>query len=373
MSKIRAIAFYLPQYHPIPENDEWWGKGFTEWTNVAKAKPLFKGHYQPHIPADLGFYDLRVPEVRESQAEMAKKYGIEGFCYWHYWFGNGKTILERPFNEVVKSGKPEFPFCLAWANETWSGIWHGNPKKILIEQSYQGKDDYLKHFYFVLDAFKDIRYIRVQNKPIFIIYRPQQIPDIKYFINLWQDLAIKEGLNGIHFIMNDNVMDPQSFGYDATINTNVYFKGYQANILTHAFNKVFFILKNEIDQYNKITLRAKKIFKIPNTCYYEEYVKNCNNHKLRENEYPILIPNWDNTPRSGYNGIVLKNSCPELFQVITRKVLKQLSLKEDGERILFIKSWNEWAEGNHLEPDLKFGTALLEILQEELNNVSELY
>src|SRR4051812_32599778 len=139
---VRAIAHYLPQFHPIPENDEWWGKGFTEWTNVAKARPLFKGHWQPRLPADLGFYDLRVPEVREAQAEMARTYGLEGFIYYHYWFGDGRRILERPFNEVVESGKPDFPFCLCWANATWSGVWYGESNRILVEQRYGGVEDY---------------------------------------------------------------------------------------------------------------------------------------------------------------------------------------------------------------------------------------
>ena len=168
-NKPRLIAFYLPQFHPIPENDEWWGRGFTEWTNVAKAVPLFRGHYQPHFPADLGFYDLRVPEVREAQAAMAKAYGIEGFCYYHYWFGHGRRLLERPFNEVLSSGKPDFPFCLCWANDTWTGIWHGAPNKVLIEQRYPGVEDYKAHFYALLDAFRDPRYMTVDGKKIFII------------------------------------------------------------------------------------------------------------------------------------------------------------------------------------------------------------
>jgi lipopolysaccharide biosynthesis protein len=179
--KARAIAFYLPQYHPIPENDDWWGKGFTEWTNVAKAKPMFKGHYQPRLPADLGYYDLRIPEVREAQAQMAAKHGIEGFCYWNYWFGNGRQILERPLNEILATGKPDFPFCLAWANETWSGIWHGNPKKILIEQKYLGDKDYTSYFNYLLKAFNDPRYITVEGKPLFCINAPHQIPDIVAF------------------------------------------------------------------------------------------------------------------------------------------------------------------------------------------------
>ena len=170
INKARVIAFYLPQFHPIPENDEWWMKGFTEWTNVGKARSLFPGHYQPKVPADLGYYDLRVPETRQAQADMAREYGIEGFCYWHYWFGNGKRLLERPFNEVLASGKPDFPFCLAWANESWKGFFHGvKTKQALITQLYPGEDDYIAHFETVLPAFKDPRYITVDDKPVFMI------------------------------------------------------------------------------------------------------------------------------------------------------------------------------------------------------------
>jgi lipopolysaccharide biosynthesis protein len=176
----RLIAFYLPQFHPIPENDEWWNKGFTEWTNVAKAKPLFVNHYQPRLPADLGFYDLRVPETRLAQAEMAEHYGIEGFCYWHYWFA-GKRLLEKPFNEILRLKEPDFPFCLAWANQSWSGIWHGCPDKILIRQTYPGIDDYRDHFYALLDAFGDARYLTIDNKPIFLVYQPHALPDSRQF------------------------------------------------------------------------------------------------------------------------------------------------------------------------------------------------
>ena len=195
----RLIAFYLPQFHPIPENDLWWGAGFTEWTNVAKAKPLFQRHYQPRSPADLGYYDLRVPEVRVAQAKLARDAGIEGFCYWHYWFA-GKRLLERPFNEVLNSGEPDYPFCLGWANESWSGIWHGAPNRILMEQTYPGTQDYERHFYAVLDAFQDARYIRVRNKPLFVIYRPLEIPKCSAFLEQWQTLASKNGLDGIHFV-----------------------------------------------------------------------------------------------------------------------------------------------------------------------------
>jgi hypothetical protein len=195
----RVIAFYLPQFHPIPENDAWWGKGFTEWTNVAKAKPLFRGHYQPRIPIDLGYYDLRVPEVREAQAGLARNAGIEGFCYYHYWFG-GKRLLEKPFTEVVATGQPNFPFCLCWANQTWSGIWHGNPDRVLVEQTYPGTEDNRRHFLAVRQAFLDTRYPRFEGRPIFVIYRPTEHPDVTRFITEWEELAVQSGLPGIHFV-----------------------------------------------------------------------------------------------------------------------------------------------------------------------------
>jgi lipopolysaccharide biosynthesis protein len=193
--KARIIANYLPQFHPIPENDKFWGPGFTEWTNVARAKPLFHGHYQPRIPADLGFYDLRLPEIREQQAQLAKDAGVEGFCYWHYWLGNGKELLQRPFKEVQTSGKPDFPFCLCWANHDWSTrSWKRGAKDMVIaQQLYPGEDDYTNHFNSVLPAFKDHRYITVDGKPMFVIYDPYHFPDVTHFITTWRKLAEKNG------------------------------------------------------------------------------------------------------------------------------------------------------------------------------------
>jgi lipopolysaccharide biosynthesis protein len=180
----RVIAFYLPQYHPIPENDLWWGKGFTEWTNVAKARPVFRGHCQPHLPADLGFYDLRVAESRDAQAALAREYGIQGFCYFHYWF-NGKRLLERPFDEVLGSGRPDFPFCLCWANESWSRRWLGEERDVLMEQTYSQEDD-LAHADWLGRAFADNRYIRIGGRPLFLVYRPAHLPDAKRTVELWR-------------------------------------------------------------------------------------------------------------------------------------------------------------------------------------------
>ena len=203
-NKVEIIAFYLPQFHPIPDNDEWWGKGFTEWTNVGKAKALFKGHNQPRVPADLGYYDLRLPIVREQQVELAKEAGVTAFCYWHYWFGNGKRLMADIFNEVLNTGKPDFPFCLGWANHSWyAKNWNSDgtsTNKLLIEQMYPGIDDEKMHFTFLLKAFKDPRYVKIDNKPFLLIFDPISIPE-EYIQNFkcWTERA---GFDGLYLVAN---------------------------------------------------------------------------------------------------------------------------------------------------------------------------
>ena len=360
MKNNRIIALYLPQFHPIPENDKWWGKGFTEWTNVGKAKSLFRGHYQPRVPADLGYYDLRCPESREAQAEIARKYGIEGFCYWHYWFGNGKRLLERPFNEVLESGKPNFPFCLAWANESWRGFWHGvNGREVLIEQQYPSEQDFIDHFYAVLPAFKDTRYIKVDAKPLFMIYRPLELPHAEKFVQLWRDLALKNGLKGIHFVghlypdCEHTVEMVLSLGFDAV---NVVRMGAYSNYKTRldrVIGKIRRKITNSpiIEDYNKVS----KYF--------------INEHDVNEQVYPTIIPNWDHTPRTGRKGLVFHNSTPLSFKAHLLDAKEILDKKEN--KICFLKSWNEWAEGNYVEPDLKYGYQYLEAIKDVLGNNDE--
>lgn len=350
MSKnTRVIAFYLPQYHPIPENDNWWGKGFTEWTNTAKAKRLFPGHYQPHVPADLGFYDLRLPEARLAQADMAKHYGIDAFCYYHYWFG-GKQLLERPFEEVLRSGKPDFGFCLCWANETWSGIWHGAPNKILIEQTYPGENDHRKHFEYLLPAFRDERYLRVDEKPIFIIYRPLKLTSTR----LWQTMAKEAGLKGLHLIGVNESDDwcPADHGYDASITPKLP-------------------PRDSWVSWRNPLKKVKKILGWPSVHLYKDVILGLLSNPLYGVEnYPCVIPNWDNTPRSGKNGLVLHKSNPELFRLQLREALARSKNLQEGHRLVFVKSWNEWAEGNHLEPDLRYGDAYLKVVRDELMRIN---
>lgn len=360
--KARIIALYLPQYHPIPENDAWWGKGFTEWTNVKKARPMFRGHYQPRIPADLGFYDLRVPETRAAQAEMARAHGIEGFCYWHYWFA-GDRLLERPFQEVLESGEPDFPFCLAWANESWTGIWHGSPHRILKLQTYPGREDYESHFHSILKALCDDRYIKVGGKQLILIYRPQQLPDAHEFSDCWRELAVKTGLKGLYLVANINSesWDPHLHGFDAVTIPNI--------INTSQVQHSNFLKRHYRTLLSRPRVKAlyQRILKRPIHVYpYEEALQYfIIERNLGYPYHPSLIPNWDNTPRSGVEGFVLHNSTPELFRRQVQKAI-QVSHRESPEhRLIFVKSWNEWAEGNYLEPDQRWGRKYLEVIRDE--------
>lgn len=342
--KARAIAFYLPQFHPIPENDQWWGRGFTEWTNVGKAKPLFEGHYQPRVPADLGYYDLRLPEARQAQADLASSYGIEGFCYWHYWFA-GKRLLQRPFQEVVAMKQPNFPFCLGWANSSWTGIWHGAPNKILIEQTYPGEADYRSHFDALLPAFEDDRYIKLDGKLLFLIYAPQELPNAYQFTELWRELAHKRGLPGFSFVAHMQ-SDPTPFGCDYAVDNAPFTK-----IPSHP------LLMKPLDPRQEL----------PKIHTYSDFVAFMAQKALGKKEFPLVMPNWDNTPRSNSRGIVLHDSTPELFKCHFEDAIAKLSkFEEPQQRVVFIKAWNEWAEGNYLEPDHKYGLQYLEALKQVL-------
>ena len=359
--KVYLIAFYLPQYHPIPENDQWWGKGFTEWTNITKAKPLFSGHYQPHFPADLGYYDLRLPEVRQSQADLAKQYGIYGFCYYHYWF-NGKQLLERPFNEVLASGKPDLPFCLCWANESWSRRWDGNDKDVLIEQTYGGKLDIHNHIQWLLRAFKDERYIRINGKPLFLIYRAREIPEIERMLNIWRQEANRAGLPGVYLCSVDSIWsrdwDPTIYNFEAAVE----------------FHPAFGLLPKKL-------LERRKLFKLwpwrqgqPNhrIISYKDYVQYMLKRKYPKHKmFHCVTPGFDNTPRrqNGLPASIIHNSNPEDFGFWLHHTIEWTrNNMHDSEQIVFINAWNEWAEGNHLEPDQRFRHSFLEQVKIALNN-----
>ena len=345
---MEVLAHYLPQFHPIPENDRWWGAGFTEWANVAKARPLFRDHVQPHLPADLGFYDLRVPEVRQAQADLARSHGVTGFCYWHYWFA-GRQLLQRPFDEVLASGAPDFPFCLAWANQSWSGIWHGAPDQVLIEQTYPGPNDDAGHFAVLRRAFEDPRYVTVAGRPLLFIYQPGGLPEPARFVEQWQKMAHDAGLGGLYLVASLGDSDYRAHvedGFDAAVH------------YTYPFRRTRGTLVRERLMARGIG-RGPRRFQYPGTLADPPAA-------LGGRIFPSVYPNWDNTPRAGRGGVVAVGATPERFATQVRRGIQRAGAGPPDEQVLVIKSWNEWAEGNYLEPDAEFGRGRLEALAREL-------
>lgn len=344
LNEVRAIAFFLPQYHPIPENDRWWGKGFTEWTNVTKARPNFKGHYQPHLPADLGFYDLRMPEVREEQARLARQYGISAFCYYYYWFA-GKKLLNRPLDEVLQSGAPDFPFCLCWANENWTRRWDGCEEDILIAQSHTEAD----HAGFIAEiapALIDPRYVRIHGKPLVIVYRLGQLPDPRRTADLWREYCVNAGIGDIYlaYVQSFERMpmgdDPSLYGFDAAIEFPPHRFPVQAEfsqpLINPDYQGVLFDYVQTSENFIRRTWPSYTLFK-------------------------GVMPSWDNTARRQDVSHVFVGGTPERYEYWLRQVVEQTRRLHFGdERVVFINAWNEWAEGNHLEPDREFGHQYLE-------------
>ncbi|MDD3320477.1 MAG: glycoside hydrolase family 99-like domain-containing protein [Paludibacter sp.] len=360
-NKIRVIAYYLPQFHPIHENDIWWGNGFTEWTNVRKARSLFRGHKQPVIPGELGYYDLRDKSIRDKQAKLAKEAGIEGFMYWHYWFGNGKRLLENVFNDVLESGEPDFPFCLGWANHSWyAKNWNSDSTKgedrLLIKQEYLGVDDFRMHFDCCLDAFNDKRYIKIDEKPVFLIYDTESLP--LDFIGYWNKWAKETGFSkGIYFIATVKTNKYSKFadvnkwkliGYDAVVVQRVY-----SVFNSSLFNRLFSTLKSFV---------FKKIGYPVGYVKYNKAIKYLVNEDQEslEDVLPVIIPNFDHSPRSKYAALVFDKVTPKLFEKHVRSIFKLVKIKKN--KVVFLRSWNEWGEGNYLEPDSESGKIYIETL-----------
>ena len=381
-AKPRIIALYLPQYHPIPENDEWWGPGFTEWTNVAKAKPLFRGHYQPRIPADLGFYDLRLPEVREKQAELAREAGIEGFCYYHYWFGNGKQLLQRPFDEVLESGKPDLPFCLCWANHDWTNkTWKKGSSlrsDSMIMKMHYSMDDHIAHFNHLLPAFRDERYIKVDGKPIFGIWAPRSIPEVERFIDLWQEMAHAAGLPGIHFVGYTNNAAGRTADGRLTLWDTHQAGSIYKSVLDLGFDAVMSsgLFRAQSMCHGKLSMLLYYISKntpLP-TSNHTDYARVMRHYYVDEdaweNVYPTLLPQWDRTPRAGSKTNLLTDATPQRFQRTVEQAIRLVAHKAPQHQLLFLKAWNEWGEGNYVEPDLKYGHGFIQAIRQAIENTT---
>jgi lipopolysaccharide biosynthesis protein len=358
--RARLIAFYLPQYYPIPENDRWWGPGFTEWTSVAGAQALFRGHRQPRIPADLGFYDLRVPETRIAQAELAARHGIEGFCYWHYWFG-GKRLLERPFDEVLHSGEPDFPFCLGWANQPWTDTWLGTGR-VLQEQRYSPDDD-VRHARWLLEAFADDRYLRVAGRPLFLVYKPGDLPDPARAADTLRGEAARAGLPEPFLLGIDAFKFGHDFrtdGFDGTVSFEPGFSLLphmnQTPTLSRPWRKLSRAVRNVRLGVWSSTLKA-----------YDYRFQRRQSQQRRASFshpfFPTLLVGWDNTPRRGKSSIILRNDEPRHFEAGLAELIEAAATVPFDDRVIFVNAWNEWAEGNYLEPDLDDGPAKLEAIR----------
>ncbi len=338
---MRLIAFYLTQFHPIPENDLWWGKGFTEWTNVTKSAPLFPGHYQPHLPSDFGFYDLRVRETRHDQIALAKASGIHGFCYYYYWF-SGHRLLERPLDDMLADPDSDMPFCLCWANENWTRRWDAAEHEILIAQHYRPEDDL--EFIKSLEPFlRDPRYIRVDGAPLVIVYRPQHLPDAAKSLQVWRDYCARVGIGPLHLAcaLTHGNWDHAQFGFDS----GVEFPPHNMRGANHA---------PEID--------FQSIFKgyCPDYCDIAEMYL-ANNYGPERSVFRGVFPSWDNAARRGSIGTIILNGTPENYEYWLSEAVRRTREEFPGQdRPLFINAWNEWAEGCHLEPDRKYGHRFLE-------------
>ncbi|HEY7917805.1 MAG TPA: glycoside hydrolase family 99-like domain-containing protein [Acidimicrobiales bacterium] len=333
----KALAFYLPQFHPIPENDEWWGTGFTEWTNVSRARPLFPGHYQPHVPADLGYYDLRLPEARQAQADLAAGHGVSGFVYYHYWF-HGKRLLERPFDEVLASGSPDFPFALCWANEEWTRNWDAQTGRVLMPQKFSDADD-LAHIRWLATAFADDRYIKIDGRPLMLIYRVQQLPDPQRTTDIWRREAQRLGFPDLYLCWVESwgppPGGPQAFGFDASV-----------GFLPVSGEQVFLPLEGAA---------GHRILD-----YRSAYRAELRKHAPAWKRFPSVMVGWDNTARRPYGATIFDGATPEAYERWLRRAVESVAEVRAEENYLFIVAWNEWAEGNHLEPDQRYGRAFLD-------------
>lgn len=350
MPSTKIIAFNLPQFHPIPENDKWWGAGFTEWRNVAKARPLFHGHRQPNLPGELGFYDMRLQETQEQQGELAAWAGIDAFCYYHYWFA-GRLLLQQPLERLIARDTPKLPFCLCWANHSWTNHWAGISDDIIVEQTYPGEEDHRNHYLYLRRFFNDERYLKVNGKLVLVIFRPNDIPEVAKFIDQLQQWSKQDGLGELFIIGLDHDHALLGAGFDA--------------LAPHSLNNALAAYLKGCRRY--IQMMRRLLWRYPRWVIdYTVLDRYFENHKYDGlTMLPTAMPNWDNTPRIGRRGLVFVNCSPENFAKHLRRSVSGFKNTDDGkDRIIFVKSWNEWAEGNYLEPDLTYGRGWLEAVRE---------
>ena len=371
---MRIIAFYLPQFHAIPENDEWWGEGFTEWVNVKKSKKMFKNHYQPRIPLNNNYYNLLDDEVKLWQVNLAKENGIYGFCFYHYWF-NGHMLLEKPVEQFLNNKELDIPFCLSWANEPWTKAWVSKSDSILIEQKYGREKEWKEHFDYLLLFFKDQRYIKNDGKPLFTIYRPEQIECLNEMLDYWTELAIDEGFPGIDFAYQHIDFDLMRNKDDSRFKYNIeYEPGYALMDYLSNTNKKIINFMKKIDDIS-FSIFNKKLselyLKSVRTYSYDEIWKSCINHKPSSQKCIAgAFVDWDNTPRRGTKGVAYIGATPEKFEKYLIQKIRHVKEKYETD-MLFMFAWNEWAEGGYLEPDEKFKDGYLKAIKNALIKTDE--
>ena len=377
---VKLVALYFPQLHPIAENDAWWGKGFTDWVNVKKAKPLFKGHFQPRVPLDDRYYDQSQLDTLKWQIELAKKYGIHGFCHYHYWF-DGKQLLETPTNMMLASKDLDFPFCLAWANETWSRRWDGQDHHILQEQTHRpDKAIWRAHFDYLFLAWSDPRSIKIDGKPVFLIYRPHRIDSIGDMFTYWRELAAERGLPGLFFVAMKQYEYPVPEvlkHFDASMHFQpfeaLYSPDYDSDSHKPVVNtgSAMRVLRRLPEPLKKLLrpIRNLRITTLPISLYdYEKVWKQI--LKVERDAglptFPGAFVDWDNTARYGKRARLFRGASPERFAFWFRQLVQITSQRPAPERFIFLNAWNEWAEGTYLEPDTRHGYRYLEAVKEGL-------
>jgi lipopolysaccharide biosynthesis protein len=359
----RAIAFYLPQFHPIPENDLWWGPGFTEWTRVRAATPRFPGHEQPQLPGELGYYDLRDAAVVDAQAELARRHGVTAFCYYHYWFA-GRRLLGRPLDDRLARPRPEMPFCLCWANEPWSRRWDGRAEDVLVAQSYSAGDD-VEHLRFLARVFADPRYLTVRGRPLLLVYRPSALPDPAATAARWRQEAERLGIAPPFLAAVESFESEKRDWRTAGFDVNVEFQPDWWHLgerrpVRECLPELEVARRDELEAAGFLYYR-----------YAETVERMLARPRAAWPRIPCVTPRWDNTPRRGDSGLVLDGSTPERFESWCRAALECLHPDPDLD-FLFVNAWNEWAEGAFLEPDRRRGSAYLEALARALDAFSPL-
>lgn len=352
---MKILAMYLPQYHTFKENDEWWGKGYTEWTAVRRGTSLYKNHIQPRIPLNENYYDLVKDGINTWtwQASLARKYGVYGFSIYQYWF-NGKQLMNRPMEILLEHPEIDINYCICWANETWTRTWYGLANQVLMEQTYGNESDWRKHFDYNLKFFKDERYIKVDNKPLFQIYKTHDIDCLKEMLDCFNLWAKEEGFDGIYVVSGKTGADLET--RDALIDAYYYFEpGYTLN---HGFSKKDRFIYNVTVLINTLLNKFRKNKKLERYINSKTILDGITNREYKVNEFPCIFPDWDNTPRRSYKGLVYKGTNPESFKGYLKK------LSEKNTEFVYINAWNEWGEGAYLEPDTYRGYAYLEAVKE---------